>query len=54
MERMKMEASKGGAEAAKAQQEIAEMKARATGRIKKKMQDTVNRQQMLELDSTGR
>ena len=48
MERIKMEASKGGAEAAKAQQEIAEMKARQQAESRK-MQDTVNRQQMLEL-----
>ena len=45
---MKMEASKGGADAAKAQQEIAEMKARQQAESRK-MQDTVNRQQMLEL-----
>ena len=47
MERIKMEASKGGAET-KAQQEIAEMKARQQAESRK-MQDTVNRQQMLEL-----
>ncbi len=48
MEKMKLKASEGGAQAAKAQQEMEEMKAKQEAE-QRKMQDTVNRQQMLEL-----